>query len=112
MIFEPGLLTAAIAPQQTRKRYMQSICILLMKKFSKSIELSLLSLLFTLLISHPAMAYVGPGAGLLAIAAFIALAVAVLAALLGFLWFPLKRLLRKRNQNISNESQATGETEE
>lgn len=83
-----------------------------MKKLSKPIGLSLLSLLLTLLISQPAMAYVGPGTGLVAIAAFIALAVAVLAALLGFLWFPLKRLLSKRNQPISSEDQVTGETQE
>ncbi len=82
-----------------------------MKKLSKPIGLSLLSLLLTLLISQPAMAYVGPGTGLVAIAAFIALAVAVLAALLGFLWFPLKRLLRK-HQPISSEDQVTGETQE
>ncbi len=91
---------------------MKSIQTVLMKKFSKSIELFLLSLLLTLLISQPAMAYVGPGAGLLAIAAFIALSVAVFAALLGFLWFPLKRLLRKRNQPTSNEESVTGEEQE
>ena len=83
-----------------------------MKKLYKFVELSLLSLLLSLLISQPAMAYVGPGAGLLAIAAFIALAVAVFAALLGFLWFPLKRLLRNRNHPTSNEESATGEEQE
>jgi hypothetical protein len=41
------------------------------------------------------MAYTGPGAGLTAIGAFVAVVVAVLLAILGFLWYPIKRLLRK-----------------
>lgn len=83
-----------------------------MKNLSKYIELSLVSLIATLVISPPAMAYVGPGAGLLAIAAFIALSLAVLAALLGFLWFPLKRLLSKRNQPTATQEEALGEKQE
>ncbi|MEM9272283.1 MAG: hypothetical protein AAGA80_04865, partial [Cyanobacteria bacterium P01_F01_bin.143] len=83
--------------------------ILLMKHLFKFITLSLSSLFLTLFISSPAMAYVGPGAGLVAIAAFIALGVAVLAALLGFLWFPLKRILSKRNQTISSKDQVNEE---
>ena len=45
---------------------------------------------------HPATAYVPPGAGLSAIGAFIALIVSIIAALFGFLWYPIKRLLRRR----------------
>lgn len=41
-------------------------------------------------------AYVGPGAGLSAIGSFLALLAAILIAIVGFLWFPIKRLLRKR----------------
>jgi hypothetical protein len=44
----------------------------------------------------PAFAYLGPGAGLAAIGAFLALVVGVIAAFLGFLWYPVKRFLRKR----------------
>ena len=44
----------------------------------------------------PAFAYLGPGAGLAAIGAFLALVVGVIAALFGFLWYPVKRLLSKR----------------
>lgn len=84
----------------------------MIKKLSNYVPLFLFSLSLTLIISQPAMAYVGPGAGLLAIAAFIALSVAVIAALLGFLWFPLKRLLGKSNQTISNEDQVNEETQE
>jgi hypothetical protein len=43
-----------------------------------------------------AQAYIGPGAGLSAIGSILALGAAVVVAIFGFLWFPVKRLLRKR----------------
>jgi hypothetical protein len=43
----------------------------------------------------PAFAYVGPGAGLSALGAFLALILGVLLAFVGFVWYPVKRLLRK-----------------
>jgi hypothetical protein len=45
----------------------------------------------------PAFAYLGPGAGLVAIGSFLALVVGVIAAFFGFLWYPVKRLLGKRH---------------
>lgn len=39
-------------------------------------------------------AYVGPGAGLSAIGSFLALVLALFAAVLGFLWYPIKRLFK------------------
>jgi len=47
------------------------------------------------LLPEPAMAYIGPGAGLTAIGAFLAVVVGLIAALFGFMWYPLKRLIRK-----------------
>jgi hypothetical protein len=44
----------------------------------------------------PALAYVGPGAGLSAIGAFLALILGVILAFVGFIWYPVKVLLRKR----------------
>jgi hypothetical protein len=41
-------------------------------------------------------AYVGPGTGLSAIGTILALVAAVGLALVGFVWYPLKRLLRKK----------------
>jgi hypothetical protein len=43
----------------------------------------------------PAFAYVGPGVGLSAIGAFLALILGVILAFFGFIWYPVKRLLRK-----------------
>lgn len=47
------------------------------------------------LAAPPAAAYVGPGAGLSAIGTLVALVVAVFLAILGFVWYPVKRILGK-----------------
>ena len=52
-----------------------------------------------------AMAYIGPGTGLGAIAAFFALIAGVVLAIVGFLWYPLKRLLKKGKKEVTTESQ-------
>lgn len=39
-------------------------------------------------------AYVGPGAGLSAFGALLALVGSVVAAVFGFVWYPIKRLIR------------------
>jgi hypothetical protein len=42
-----------------------------------------------------AHAYIGPGAGLTAIGTVLALLAAVLFAVVGFVWYPMKRLLKR-----------------
>ena len=44
-----------------------------------------------------AQAYIGPGAGLGAIGTLFALIGAVFLAIVGFVWYPVKRLLRRRS---------------
>jgi len=66
-----------------------------MKLFLRLAWTSPFALAVAALLPAPALAYVGPGAGLSAIGAFVALVIAVAAALLGFIWYPVKRLLRK-----------------
>jgi len=41
-----------------------------------------------------ALAYIGPGLGMSAIGSFFALVGAVFLGILGFLWYPVKRLLK------------------
>ncbi len=56
-----------------------------------------------------ASAYVGPGTGLSAIGAFLALVAGIIVAILGFLWYPMKRLFGKKKQQepdqIKNEEE-------
>lgn len=51
----------------------------------------------TLLMASPgiALAYIGPGAGITAIGTAIALIGAILLAIVGFVWYPIKRLRAK-----------------
>jgi hypothetical protein len=46
------------------------------------------------LVPSDAEAYIGPGAGLSAFGALLALVVALIVAVFGFVWYPIKRLAR------------------
>jgi hypothetical protein len=59
----------------------------------------------------PAFAYLGPGAGLAAIGAFLALILGMIAAVFGFIWYPVKRLLRKKRAAGASPSQPQQEPE-
>lgn len=50
-----------------------------------------------------ALAYIGPGAGLGAIATFFAVALGILLLLVGFLWYPLKRILKKQRHTETED---------
>ncbi|MDJ0589099.1 MAG: hypothetical protein QNJ72_03760 [Pleurocapsa sp. MO_226.B13] len=65
------------------------------------------TLLLVIFVQQPAMAYVGPGTGIAALGALIAIVVGVIVALFGFLWYPLKRMLKKREQAASKEANET-----
>ncbi|MBI3677587.1 MAG: hypothetical protein HY243_13325 [Proteobacteria bacterium] len=58
------------------------------------------------LVPDSALAYVGPGAGLSALGTLAAFASALVLAVVGFVWYPLKRLLglfRKRETSETAE---------
>lgn len=52
--------------------------------------------LAVILLPTLAHAYIGPGAGVSAIGAALALVAAVFFAIVGFVWYPVKRMMRKR----------------
>ena len=55
-----------------------------------------------------AMAYVGPGLGMGAVAAFFGAVLAVLLAIVGVVWYPIKRLLGKRKTTEPAETKDDG----
>ena len=58
-------------------------------------------------LAAPALAYMGPGAGLSAIGSLLALIAAAVAGLFGFVWFPIKRMMRNRRKHAVDEASAT-----
>lgn len=60
--------------------------------------------IFLMLAPASAFAYIGPGAGVGAIATFLAVALGILLILVGFVWYPLKRILKKQRQTKAKES--------
>lgn len=93
---EKGFLDGTYSNSQQREKNM------LANIRPKPLLIALAVVIF-LLFSQPAHAYIGPGAGLTAIGSFIALIFAVLVAIVGFLWYPIKRMLKKRKNNEGNE---------
>lgn len=60
------------------------------------------SLTVTLLaLSQPAYAYLGPGGVVSGIGSLLALIAAVVVAAVGFVWFPIKRLLKRRKSTTT-----------
>lgn len=57
----------------------------------------------------PALAYIGPGAGAGAIGVLIAIIGGIVLLLIGFLWFPIKRMMRKNKGPEVTETDATKE---
>ena len=67
------------------------------------IRLAVMMLLAVTLVPSTAAAYVGPGSGVTVIGAALALVGSVILAILGFIWYPLKRLLQARRRARSAE---------
>jgi hypothetical protein len=61
-------------------------------------------MVLAVVVAGPAAAYVGPGAGLSAIGAILAVVATLFLAAVGFIWYPVKRLLRKRRPAWRSES--------
>ena len=60
----------------------------------RALYLSIGAALLVALVPADAHAYIGPGAGLSAFGALLALVVTVIVGIFGFIWYPLKRLAR------------------
>lgn len=60
---------------------------------------TVLAALALLVWPRSAAAYLGPGAGLTAIGAALAFVGGIFFAVVGFVWYPIKRLLRARSKD-------------
>jgi hypothetical protein len=70
----------------------------------KTISLKKISLILILILNeNTAFAYIGPGMTGGVFAATIGIIVAIFAALFGLIWFPVKRLLKKRKEKKDHE---------
>jgi hypothetical protein len=65
-----------------------------MEKLMKSLS-KLVLFITAIAFSGYSLAYVGPGAGLSAIGSFVAIVLALVVAVIGFVWYPLKRFFNK-----------------
>ena len=74
---------------------------------SKRLVSAVLVVLFSLFWPVHAHAYIGPGAGLSAIGSLLALCAAVVVAILGFVWFPIKRLMRRWKASLAERAETT-----
>lgn len=64
-------------------------------------------LVIALMVPLSASAYIGPGAGITAIGVTIALFGAILLAVVGFVWYPIRRLRQKRKQQKADKEAAS-----
>lgn len=66
---------------------------------NRKIYIALLMLCSYLLPAY-SHAYVGPGAGLSAIGAILAFIGAILLLIVGFFWYPIKRILKRKKDDV------------
>jgi len=63
-----------------------------------------------MLLPETSLAYVGPGAGLTAVGTILAFIFAALLSVVGFIWYPVKRILRKLKKPSTDAVTKTTET--
>lgn len=64
------------------------------KTGTRIVQVVALALAVSMLVPSEAAAYIGPGAGLSAFGALIALVGAIIVGIFGFIWYPIKRVIR------------------
>jgi len=67
---------------------------------------SVLAICWVLFLPTSALAYIGPGAGLGAVAVTLAVVIGALLLLIGLVWYPLKRLIKGKKQTTTEQAEA------
>jgi hypothetical protein len=96
--FQAGLPRASVQNQEMN-----------MQHFNK---LELVTALILLLGSQQALAYVGPGLGAGSLGVILGLLGSVLLALFAFFWYPIKRMLSKKDKDEEATAEVTAESSE
>jgi len=76
-----------------------------MKKF-RTLRRTAASTAALVLMAGPAFAYTGPGAGITAIGSLLALVAALVLGIIGFVWYPVKRMMKARNNAAQKKESA------
>ena len=66
-------------------------------------------LLLALLMTTPAVAYIGPGAGLPVIGSLLAILSTILLAIIAIVAWPVRKMLKKKKARAAEESADTAE---
>lgn len=74
-------------------------------------KLTFLGAALMLATTLPAHAYIGPGAGAGAIAVVLGILASIVLAFFAILWYPAKRLLKRRKATQSVEASSAGSSE-
>lgn len=61
-----------------------------------SYDLTLLALTTTETVLQTILGYLGPGAAISTIGTFLVILLAIIVAFVGFIWYPIKRLMRRK----------------
>jgi hypothetical protein len=61
-----------------------------------------------MVVERDAYAYIGPGAGMTAIGTVVAFIGAILFAIIGFVWYPIKRLIGMVRQKGADQQEVKG----
>jgi len=83
-----------------------------MKSYRFSTPYKLVTGLVAVIAPATAFAYVGPGAGITAIGSVLALLVGVFLAIVGFIWYPIKRFIRGMSGKAADDNPAVKNTAE
>ena len=67
---------------------------------------TVLATCWILFLPTTALAYIGPGAGLGAVAVTLAIVIGALLLLVGLVWYPLKRLMKGKKRSANEQIEA------